>query len=156
MSFDLPEEEAPRRKGLLLRLIKDQRIAFLIVGGVNTVVGFVLFVAVDRTLGQWVDGTFGTVAGSLSTLFVAHILGVLSAFVLYRRFVFKVEGHVWRDLGRFESVYLTSLGINAVALPLVVEWGMTRIVAQAVITVALAIISYFGHRHFSFRRKAEA
>ena len=80
--------------------------------------------------------------------------GVLSAFVLYRRFVFRVRGHVWRDLARFESVYITALAINSVALPAVVHLGMERILAQGIITLALTVLSYFGHRHFSFRRKA--
>lgn len=135
-----------------MRLVRDQRVAFLIVGATNTVVGFALFIACERTLGRWVDGTAGTVAGSLATLTVSHILGVLFAFALYRRFVFRVEGHVWSDLARFESVYLTSLGINMVALPVLVECGVSRIVAQAIITVGLTALSYFGHRHFSFRR----
>ena len=156
MSLEHPDDDASQEPGLLLRLIRDQRIAFLIVGVINTGVGFALFVGVDRTLGAWIDRHVGTVAGSVSTLLIAHILGVLSAFVLYRRFVFKVEGHVWRDLARFESVYLASLGINMVTLPLAVEWGADRIVAQAVITVALAVLSYVGHRHFSFRRRPAA
>jgi len=151
---ELDEEQSP--PGPLLRLIRDQRIAFLLVGGVNTVVGFALFIGLDRTLGQWVDSKAGTVAGSLATLLGSHILGVLSAFVLYRRFVFRVRGHVWRDLVRFESVYITALAINSVALPAVVHLGMERILAQGIITLALTVLSYFGHRHFSFRRKVAA
>jgi putative flippase GtrA len=154
VSLPVPDGEEQPQRGLLLRLIRDQRIAFLIVGGINTVVGFALFVGCERTLGRWVDGVAGTVAGSLATLVASHVLGVLSAFVLYRKFVFRVEGHVWRDLARFESVYLTSLGINAIALPIVVELGMARIAAQALITIALALFSYGAHRHFSFRRSA--
>jgi len=33
---------------------------------------------------------------------------------------------------------------------------MERILAQGIITLALTALSYFGHRHFSFRRKAAA
>jgi len=157
VSIALPEgDEDERQPGLILRLIGGRRLAFLIVGIVNTIVGFGLFVVFDRTLGRWVDSTAGTVAGSLATLVASHILAVLSAFVLYRRFVFKVTGHVWRDLARFESVYLTAFGINAVALPALVQFGMDRIVGQALITLALTVLSYFGHRHFSFRRGVEA
>ena len=52
---------------------------------------------------------------------------------MHRRFVFRVRGHVLRDFVRFWSVYLTAVGINAVALPLLVELGMPRILAQAII-----------------------
>lgn len=144
----------PGAPGLLLRLIRDQRVAFFIVGVTNTIVGFALFVGFDLTLGRWVDTRAGTVWGSLATLLASHILGVLWAFILYRRFVFRVRGHVWRDLARFETVYLTALGINTVTLPLLVQLGTNRIVAQAIITLVLTVLSYFGHRHFSFRRGA--
>lgn len=153
----MPESEQPEppRRGLLLRLVADQRIAYLIIGVINTVVGFGIFVALELTLGRALDRSAGTVVGSLATLGVAHILGVLLAFVLYRRFVFKVHGHVWRDLARFQSVYLVSLGINAVLLPILVQFGMNRIIAQAIILLATTVISYVGHRYFSFRRGPE-
>lgn len=149
-------EEAPGPPGLLLRLIRDQRVAFLIVGVVNTLVGFAFFVGFDLTLGHWLDAHVGQVVGSDGTLVCAHVAGVLSAFVLYRRFVFRVKGHVWRDLARFESVYLVALGINFIVLPLLVGLGANRIVAQAAITLATTVLSYFGHRHFSFRRSDPA
>jgi putative flippase GtrA len=150
--FDLPSESAP--PGPLMRLFRDQRVAFLAVGGINTVVGFGIFVACSLTVGHVVDHRFGTVAGSLATLGISHVLGVLFAFVMHRRFVFRVRGHVLRDLVRFESVYLTTLSINAVALPVLVELGLHRIPAQAIILAACTVVSYFGHRHFSFRRGA--
>ncbi|MCV7196617.1 GtrA family protein [Mycobacterium angelicum] len=150
--FDLPPEPAP--PGPLIRLVHDQRVAFLVVGVINTIVGFALFIACSVTVGHVVDHRFGKVAGSLVTLGIAHILAVLSAFVLHRRFVFHVRGHVLRDLMRFWSVYLTALAINAVLLPVLVELGMNRVVGQAIIVAATTLLSYFGHRHFSFRRSA--
>ena len=132
--------------GPLLKLIKDRRVAFLIVGVINTVVGFGWFVLFDVVGGH--------IWGYMVTMLLAHVAGVLCAFVLYRRFVFRVRGHVWLDLGRFELVYLTSLGINAVALPLLVEFGnLEPIIAQAVVTLATTIISYLAHSRFSFHRK---
>ena len=150
--FDLPPESAP--PGLLIRLFQDQRVAFLVVGGINTVVGFAIFVACSESVGHVVDYRFGTVAGSLVTLSITHVLSVLFAFVLHRGFVFRVRGHVLRDLMRFWSVYLTAGAINFVALPALVELGLHRIPAQAIIVATTTLLSYFGHRHFSFRRSA--
>jgi len=140
----------------IVRFVKDQRIAFLMVGGFNTAFGFGAFVAADFLVGRPLDPVIGEAAASLVTLVIAHIVGVLMAFVLYRRFVFKVVGHVWRDLARFESVYLLSLGINAVVLPILVTLGAPRIPAQLAITIATAVISYVAHKYFSFRRPAAA
>lgn len=141
--------------GPLLRLVRDRRVAFLLVGGTNTAIGFAFFVFFDLTVGAYVDANVNRVAGSLATLACAHVLSVLCAFVLYRRFVFRVKGHVWRDLVRFEMVYLVSIGINAVVLPVLVQFGLERIFAQAMILVVTTLISYFGHQHFSFRRPDE-
>jgi putative flippase GtrA len=150
--FDLPPGSAP--PGPLIRLVRDQRVAFLIVGGINTVVGFGIFVACSETVGHMADLRFGRVAGTLVTVAISHVLSVLFAFMMHRRFVFRVRGHVGRDLVRFESVYLTGLAINAVALPVLIELGLQRIPAQAIIIAAFTVLSYFGHRHFSFRRDA--
>ncbi|WP_285135697.1 GtrA family protein [Microbacterium sp. lyk4-40-TSB-66] len=132
--------------GPLLRLVKDRRVAFLIVGVINTVVGFAWFALFELSIGR--------VWGYMATLLFAHVASVLCAFVLYRRFVFRVRGHVWIDLARFESIYLVSLGINALLLPLLVELaGLQPIVAQALIVFVTTIVSYVGHSRFSFRRK---
>jgi putative flippase GtrA len=150
--FDLPPESGP--PGPLMRLIHDQRMAFLVVGAINTVVGFAIFLATSESVGHLVDHRFGKVAGSLVTLGITHVLSVLFAFVMHRRFVFHVRGHVLGDLARFWSIYLTTGAINLVALPVLVELGLHRIPAQAIIVASTTLLSYFGHRHFSFRRSA--
>jgi putative flippase GtrA len=135
--------------GLMLRLVKDYRIAFLIVGTANTVIGFLWFALFDATVGR-AAGQFGY----LLTLACAHVMSVLCAFVLYRRFVFRVRGHVWMDLARFETVYLVALGVNAVLLTVLVEFfHFQPLLAQALIVLVTTLISFFGHRDFSFRRK---
>jgi putative flippase GtrA len=134
--------------GPLFRIVRDQRVAFLIVGGINTLVGTGWFIFFQLTIG-------GSTHYMVSLL-CAHVAAVLCAFVLYRRFVFRVRGHVWLDLARFEVVNLTSLGVNAVALPFVVELiGLAAIPAQLLITSVTMLISYFGHRGFSFRRSPD-
>ncbi|MEO5834312.1 MAG: GtrA family protein [Nakamurella sp.] len=131
--------------GPLLRLIHDQRIAFLLVGVTNTAVGTAWFVLFQQLLEARL--------GYMVVLLCAHVAAVLCAFVLYRRFVFRVTGHVWRDLARFEVVNLSALAFNLVALPLLVELaGWPVLFSQLVITGATMVISFFGHRGFSFRR----
>jgi putative flippase GtrA len=152
--FDLPPESAP--PGPLIRLVHDQRVAFLVVGGINTVVGFGIFVACSVTVGHFVDSRFGAIAGSLATISLSHVLSVLFAFVMHRRFVFRVRGHVLRDLVRFESVYLTTFGLNAVGLTMLVELGVHRIPAQAIVFLPTLLLNYLGHRYFSFRRSGAA
>jgi putative flippase GtrA len=138
----------PEELGPLFRLIRDQRVAFLLVGAINTVVGTAYFVLFQSLLGyKYGDFTY------LLSLGLAHVAAVLTAFVLHRRFVFRVRGHVWLDLARFELVNLGALAFNAVALPFVVEVvGLAPIPAQLVVTCVSALVTYVGHRDFSFRR----
>src|SRR6516165_7545390 len=75
--FDLPPESAP--PGPLIRLFKDQRVAFLVVGGINTVVGFGIFIACSQSAGQLVEHQIGKVGASLVTLGITHVLTVLFA-----------------------------------------------------------------------------
>ena len=133
--------------GWLLRVIRDQRVAFLVVGGVNTVVGYLIFAAFLVTVGQrW---------GYLAALACAHVFSVLFAFVLYRFVVFRVRGHVMADLWRFETVYLSALAVNFVLLPGLVEIAhLPVLVAQAMIVFVTSVMSWVGHKHFSFRRPA--
>lgn len=134
--------------GPLIRLIGDRRIAYLLVGGFNTVFGFALFVGFHLVFG---DGFWNY----MLTLACTHVISVLTAFTLHRRFVFDVHGHLWLDLARFETVNLGMLGLNAVLLPLFVEVvGLGVILAQLVAGVVIVITSYLGHSLFSFRRPA--
>jgi hypothetical protein len=41
----LDGQDGAERPGLILRLVRDQRVAFLLVGATNTGVGFLLFIA---------------------------------------------------------------------------------------------------------------
>jgi len=147
-SFERPKRLASKLRALLL----DQRVRFVIVGGINTVVGFAVFVLVDLTVGRAVDTSSNEAFGSVVTLAVSQVISVMIAFVLHRRFVFRVRGQVWLDFVRFQGVYAVTFLINLVTLPLLVAIGVPRLIAQAAIVVAMTFGSYLAHRHFSFRR----
>jgi len=134
------------RPGWLLRVVRDQRVAFLAVGAVNTLFGYLLFVVLLLLLGHRLY---------LVALVCAYVLSVLVAFVLYRHLVFKVRGHVLADLWRFVTVYLASFAINLVVLPLLVELAhLPVLVAQAMIVLLTSMMSWVGHKHYSFRRSS--
>ena len=133
--------------GWLLRVIRDQRVAFLAVGVVNTIFGYLCFAVFLVTVGH--------VWHYLGALACAHVVSVLFAFVLYRFVVFRVRGHVLSDLWRFETVYLAALAVNFVLLPVLVEVaGLPVLGAQALIVLVTSLMSWMGHKHYSFRRAA--
>src|SRR5450756_816022 len=134
--------------GWFLRVVRDQRVAFLMVGAVNTAVGFICFAGFLTLLGQ---------QRYMATLLCSHIIAVLIAFVLYRFVVFRVRGHVLADLWRFETVYLSALAVNFVLLPGLVEIAhLPVLLAQALIVLVTSVMSWLGHKHYSFRRPASS
>jgi putative flippase GtrA len=149
-----PPTEYPRgapdtdigRAGPLVRVVRDQRVAFLLVGGINTLLGLLWFVFFHLTVGP--------LAGYMVTLLCAHVAAVLCAFVLHRRLVFRVRGQVWLDLARFELVNLSALAINAALLPIAVELVRLAVLpAQLLVTGVTVVLSFFAHRGFSFYRR---
>lgn len=135
--------------GWFLRVVRDQRVAFLIVGAINTVFGFLCFAGFLVTVGhRW---------GYLAALACSHVVAVLFAFVLYRHVVFRVRGHLLADLWRFETVYLSALAVNFVLLPVLVELAHLRVLlAQALIVFVTSVMSWVGHKNYSFRRSSSS
>ena len=130
--------------GWLPGVVRDQRVAFLAVGAINTLVGYGCFAGFLLLLGQ---------DHYLVALACAHVVSVLIAFILYRFVVFRVRGHVLADLWRFETVYLLALAVNFVLLPGLVELAHLRVLlAQALIVLVTSVMSWVGHKHYSFRR----
>ena len=134
-------------RNLRARLRADERLRFLLVGGVNTVLGYGLFALLELTI--------ATVIGYLGCLFITYAIATVIAFVLHRRFTFRVDGTgtVIVDFLRFSVIYLITLAINTLTLPALVELAhITPLIAQAAIIVVATTLSYFGHKFFSFRR----
>ena len=136
--------------GPLLKLFRNRGFAFLIVGGINTAIGFVWFIAFTALFDAIAPGSAWTV---FATIGCAQWTSATCAFFLYRHLVFRVTGHFWLDYFRFLLVNATSAALNLLVVPPLKLWlGWNQIVAQFVFTFVIAIISWFGHSQFSFRR----
>jgi putative flippase GtrA len=118
----------------------DKRFRFLVVGGINTAVGYGSF-----ALFTWL-GMHYFVASTLST-----ILGVANSFVWNKYFTFRSRKRSGRELVRFISVYCLSYALNLALLKLMVDtWGFSQYAAGAVALAFTTLISYLGHNFFSF------
>lgn len=135
---------------LLTRLLGDQRVRFVLVGGINTVVGYGLF-ALFLLL-------FGRLIGYLGSLVAAYAIAAVIAFTLHRRITFQIrDGRVLVEFARYAGVTAISLLLNAAILALLVELAhWNPYVAQALSLVTTTIVSYLGHKWFTFRRPAAA
>ncbi len=133
-------------KGQVVQGLLDRQVLrFVMVGVVNSVFGFSVFAVLQLTIGGRVH--------YLVVLLITHVVAVLEAYVLSRWLVFRVSGRWWRELARFWSVYLVALGVNLVALPLLVEIAHVPVLpAQAIVMLGTALGTYVAHRGFTFRR----
>jgi|SRR5436309_13663860 len=126
-------------------LVRSQHLWFLAVGAYNTAFGYAVFAGIHLAAPH---------LHYMLVLLVTHVISTLNAFVAYRRLVFRVKGNVLRDLMRFWTVYAGSLAFNAVTLPVLVEvFGFGVLLAQLLVVGGVAVISWFGHKHFSFARR---
>lgn len=134
----------------IARLLADERVRFLIVGVLNTGVGYGLFVLFELLVGRFTS-YYVSLVGSF-------VLATVFAFVVHRKYTFRVSGtrSIVLDFVRFQGVNVVALAVNALLLPVFVELlGFQSIVAQALIVFVTTIVSYLGHKFFSFRRKSD-
>ncbi|MFF3224146.1 GtrA family protein [Nocardia suismassiliense] len=147
IAVDLSTAEQAK-PGPLLRLVQRQEVAFAAVGGFNTAVGIGLTVVWLAVLGDNVPPSVAVAA--------AYAVSIVIAFVLHRTLVFRVRGHLLRDFLRFVAVNSGGLLLNMALLELAVSvWHFPDKPAAVVVMGLVAIASYFGHRHISFRRRPQ-
>ncbi|MFE5462020.1 GtrA family protein [Nocardia sp. NPDC056564] len=148
-SVDLAHEldaTEPAKPGPLLRLVQRQEVAFAAVGGFNTALGIGLTIVWLAVLGDNVPPSVAVAA--------AYAVSIVIAFVLHRTLVFRVRGHLVRDFVRFVAVNSGGLLLNMALLELAVSvWHFPDKPAAVVVMALVAVASYFGHRHISFRRR---
>ena len=133
-------------RGLVWRLWDghQERILYLVVGGWNTLFGYLEWALLEYLLHDYLH--------YLVILIVSWPLAVLNAYVCYRHFVFRSKGPVWRELPRFSLVYFVTLCLGLLALPALLRTLPFNIyVIQAGYTAVVVVLSYISHKYFSFR-----
>ena len=85
----------------------------------------------------------------------ATIVNITNAYICHKFFVFKTKGNYLREYLRYYVVYSIPIGMSFFLFPFCIEvLRMNFYVTQAIITFLTVIISYFGHKHVSFRTNA--
>ncbi|SOE68842.1 Putative flippase GtrA (transmembrane translocase of bactoprenol-linked glucose) [Burkholderia sp. OK233] len=114
-----------------------QLLRFLVVGGLNTVFGYSLFVALTYI------GVGYPIAIGLAT-----VGGVLFNFQSVGRLVFggAPRSRFWRFVGVYCVVYLVNLGGVRVILGL----GINVYIANAIMLIPLSLVAFILNRRFVF------
>lgn len=141
----LDELRDHRALGLPVRfyLRRREQLLYLVVGGWNTVFGYGIWALLQFLLGERLH--------YLAIVVIAWPIAVLNAYFGYRFLVFRSRGSILRELPRFSLVYVTSLIVGLVALPILLAvLPFSIYVVQALLTVAVIVASYLSHRYYSF------
>jgi len=123
--------------------LNSRIVRYLLIGLYNTVIGYFIFWLVNYILANIVH--------YLVILCVSFMLSLTHAYIGQRYIVFRSTASWWKEYFRFLSVNISGLIINAFLLVLFVESGVGLMVSQAISMLIVTIISYYGHRYFSFK-----
>ena len=128
---------------------------YLLVGGFNTLFGYGMF-----ALLTWIFRCLGTYAYMLAAV-ISNVLAISVAFLGYKWFVFRTHGNYLVEWLRCFVVYGGNALIGLAALPILVailrralyKPDQAPYLAGAILTATAIIVSFFGHKKFSFRPK---
>jgi len=139
----------------------EEPLRFVIVGGINTLVGYSMFALLLWLLGTPLSGLESSDFAPLrlaGTHFYAviqwmnWILCVPFSTFMMRRFVFKKDGSFPRQVLRAYGIYLPAQIIAFIVLIVTVTFaGLPPLVGQAISIVFSGLFSYLGHKFFTFR-----
>ena len=113
----------------------------MFVGILNTIVGngtFALLVLVD------VNYVISSVIG--------QVLGVTNSYFWNKYFTFRAAGKSRGEVMRFIGVYTVHYFVSLSGLVFLVEVAKLHpLVAQGLVVLATTVISFFGHKYWTFK-----
>lgn len=129
--------------------IRTEFMQFLVVGGFAALVNFISRILIN----EWV--------GYRLAVILAYLVGMLTAFILSKIYVFEKSGrHHWHELRDFTlvnllavvQVWLISVGLAEYLFPAAGYTFYAPEVAHLIGLAIPAVTSYLGHKYYSFRK----
>ena len=130
----------------LIARARARGLAFLVVGGINTLIGYVVTVGLYYVLSPaW---------PLLGIAAVANVICITISFSMYKLFIFKGGGSWLTEYLRCYLVYGGNAVFGMVGLWFLVDvLGVSVWLAQAVVLAIGAASSFVGHEFFTFKVK---
>lgn len=124
--------------------IGPQFLRFLAVGLVNTAVGLGMIFAL-KALAGW---------GDIQANIAGYAAGLVTSFVLNRRWTFMHDGDWSGALLRFVAVFAIAYAANLLLLLHLRDgWGVNAYLAHALATVPYTLLFFAGSRWFAFKSR---
>lgn len=126
---------------LLDTIFKKQIYRFVAVGILNAIISVgSYFILLDINIYY------------LYSSLIAHIIGITNSFIWNKLWTFKSKGNLLKEYLKFNSVYVVTFVVNLILLIFFVEKFMFNPkIAGVLAIIIISIISFYGHRYWSFR-----
>jgi putative flippase GtrA len=128
------------------KLMQNQKVNYLIVGGLNTFIALTIFFILEKILNQ---------VHYLAILVISHIISVFISHHNFYYFVFYAKNvNYWRSYLKANLVYISNLLLNSLLLTVFVELLMLKIFYSQILSVIIiAVLTYFLHKNYTFKNK---
>lgn len=126
---------------------QKQQVRFLIVGGVNTLVGLVVYPVLYFVLNP-IGFSY------MLLLIMSQFICTNFSYLTNKTIVFKTENGSMFEYLKYNSFQVAVMAVNILALPLCVEvlkWN--PVIAQTIYTMIVVVVSYFWHSKITFVEK---
>jgi putative flippase GtrA len=139
----------------------SEKLRYLVVGFCNAALGYGFFVLLLVAVGPQLHALESS-SSSLISLVGRHyyvvvqwlmwIVFVPVCTLTMRYFVFRSKGHWLRQIGRAYFVYIPAQALSSLLLWLTVRViHLSPTLGQLVTVVFVTIVSYLGHKYFTFK-----
>ncbi|MEK3880306.1 GtrA family protein [Paenibacillus sp. FSL M7-0420] len=122
--------------------MKNSSVKFVIVGILNTIVGLSVYTLYLKLIQD----------NYLQALILSHVIGVVHSYLWNNRWTFQQKRYNAKSGMKFVFVYIVTFFVNLFLLALLVDTiGMNKLIAQAIALFLTTVVSFFGHKYWSFR-----
>lgn len=121
----------------------DDKIRFLLVGGVNAGLSYLLFVIFILL--------FGEASRQLCVVLQWTISSVFSYFN-QKFFVFGTKGNYWKEYLKCCSTWAVSYVLNVIILEILIRIIKNVFISQFISLAAVSVLTYVLFKYFAFRR----
>lgn len=125
-----------------------EKLRFLLVGGWNTLFSIGALWVLDRAI----DYDQTSIMQKALVLALSWVISVTQNFFTFKLIVFRTKGNWLREYVRMYAIYaVTFLVQSAITLTISEIFGLTVFWANLPTIIVVTIMSYVGHKYFTFR-----
>lgn len=120
-------------------------LRFLLVGGWNFIFGYLVFAGLYYFFSDCISEHI--------IVIISSILGITNSFIFHRWLTYQSKGVWWKEYFKFYVVYGGQIVLNLILVEIFVShYKLNAYCVQFLILVFLTLLSYWGHKYFSFKK----